>query len=75
MTSMHDGRPALPGPPASTAGGVGVQSGSPRDDDASQDESPANLVDLRDRPLAEHADVYQDLHAQLQAALADIDNG
>jgi hypothetical protein len=31
------------------------------------------LVDLGDRPLAEHAEVYQQLHADLQKALADIE--
>lgn len=31
------------------------------------------LDSLADRPLAEHADVYQQLHAGLQAALGEVD--
>jgi hypothetical protein len=31
------------------------------------------LDDLAERPLPEHAEVYQGLHADLQAALAQID--
>jgi hypothetical protein len=31
------------------------------------------LDDLAERPLPEHAEVYQGLHADLQAALAEID--
>jgi hypothetical protein len=33
----------------------------------------AVLDSLDARPLAEHPDVYQQLHAELQAALAEID--
>ncbi len=33
----------------------------------------AVLDQLADRPLHEHAEVYQGVHADLQAALADID--
>jgi hypothetical protein len=33
----------------------------------------AVLDELADRPLQEHAEVYQSLHADLQAALAEID--
>ncbi len=33
----------------------------------------AALVSLDERPLAEHADDYQRLHAELQAVLAEID--
>jgi hypothetical protein len=32
------------------------------------------LAGLSSRPLHEHADVYQVLHADLQAALAEIDS-
>jgi hypothetical protein len=32
------------------------------------------LDGLRDRPLHEHAEVYQGLHADLQTALAEIDS-
>ncbi|MCW2497134.1 hypothetical protein [Jatrophihabitans sp.] len=32
------------------------------------------LAELDGRPLAEHADVYQQLHAELQATLAEIDS-
>jgi hypothetical protein len=34
----------------------------------------AVLEDLDGRPLAEHADVYQQLHAELQGTLAEIDS-
>jgi hypothetical protein len=34
----------------------------------------ADLDDLGRRPLAEHAEIYQALHADLQAALAEIDS-
>lgn len=34
----------------------------------------AELDDLTRRPLAQHAEVYQALHADLQAALAEIDS-
>ena len=35
------------------------------------------LHDLRDKPVAEHAEVYADLHERLQTALveADADQG
>lgn len=32
------------------------------------------LDTLHERPLAEHPDVYQRIHAKLQGALADIDD-
>ena len=32
------------------------------------------LDELDSRPLAEHPDVYQQLHADLQATLAEIDS-
>lgn len=32
------------------------------------------LDTLADRPLVEHPDVYQQLHAELQATLAEIDS-
>jgi 3-deoxy-D-arabino-heptulosonate 7-phosphate (DAHP) synthase len=35
----------------------------------------AALADLEHRPLAEHAEVYTELHAQLQRTLAEIDGG
>jgi hypothetical protein len=34
----------------------------------------AVLDGLADRPLVEHPDVFQGLHAHLQAALAEIDS-
>ena len=34
----------------------------------------AVLDTLAERPLAEHPDVYQQLHADLQATLAEIDS-
>ncbi|GAB2684576.1 hypothetical protein [Kribbella swartbergensis] len=41
------------------------------------EETMARLDELRDRPVAEHADVYADLHERLQSALveADADSG
>jgi hypothetical protein len=54
-----------------------------RADDASPDAATSTelgwagrlavLDELPDRPLQEHAEVYQGLHADLQAALAEID--
>lgn len=32
-----------------------------------------SLDDVAERPLAEHADLYQRVHAELQSALAEID--
>lgn len=55
-------------------------------DDSPPAESPAGtdavaalkdtavLDGIEERPLAEHADVYEALHEQLRAALAEIDN-
>ncbi len=34
----------------------------------------ASLETLRELPLAEHPDVYQRIHAELQGTLADIDD-
>jgi hypothetical protein len=54
----------------------------PAADAASAEEAPsragwrqrlAELDELAARPLREHAELYQGLHAELQAALADID--
>ncbi|HLY33893.1 MAG TPA: hypothetical protein VKQ07_05120 [Jatrophihabitantaceae bacterium] len=33
------------------------------------------LASLADRPLAEHAEVYEELHVRLQRTLAEIDGG
>jgi hypothetical protein len=33
------------------------------------------LDGIADRPLAEHADLYERVHAQLQGELAEIDGG
>lgn len=33
------------------------------------------LAHLSERPLAEHAEVYQQLHAELQQSLAEIEQG
>jgi hypothetical protein len=35
----------------------------------------APLVTLGDRPLDEHPDVFQQIHASLQGALSEIDGG
>ncbi|GAB3950704.1 hypothetical protein GCM10029976_085860 [Kribbella albertanoniae] len=57
---------------------------SPADDSAADDsghplvdEVMGRLHDLRDKPVAEHAEVYADLHERLQTALveADADQG
>lgn len=34
----------------------------------------AELEDIDDRPLSEHAERYDRIHTQLQAALTDIDD-
>jgi len=39
------------------------------------DEQLATLDDIQQRPLAEHAERYGAVHAQLQAALTEIDGG
>lgn len=53
-------------------------SGPADDQGVSQTPStPARVSDLdllAGRPLAEHIDVYQALHTELQAALAEIDD-
>ncbi|MFI7065656.1 hypothetical protein ACIBL3_31990 [Kribbella sp. NPDC050124] len=48
---------------------------SPEDDDAHPlvEETMSRLDELRDRPVAEHADVYADLHERLQTALVEAD--
>jgi hypothetical protein len=33
-----------------------------------------DLDSLRERPLSEHPELYQQLHAELQGALADVDD-
>ncbi len=40
---------------------------------SSLDDIGAALAELAARPLAEHAEGYERLHADLQAALAEID--
>lgn len=54
----------------------------PEDSDADPNADPttasvraqaAALRGIQDRPVAEHAERYQQIHAGLQAALADID--
>lgn len=37
------------------------------------EETMSRLDELRDRPVAEHAEVYADLQERLQSALADAD--
>lgn len=37
------------------------------------EETMARLDDLRDRPVAEHAEVYADLHERLQTVLVEAD--
>ena len=73
MSAMQPGRPGAPhrqstSPDDTTAAQPGQESASP----------PAVATtgsdDLEQRPLAEQADHFQQLHADLQAALADIDN-
>jgi hypothetical protein len=52
--------------------------------DATQPAEPAQPIDhevaatletLAQRPLAEHGEVYEQLHARLQRTLAEIDGG
>lgn len=37
------------------------------------EETMARLDELRERPVAEHAEVYADLHERLQSALVEAD--
>ncbi len=37
------------------------------------EETMGRLDELRDRPVAEHAEVYADLHERLQSALVEAD--
>jgi hypothetical protein len=37
------------------------------------EETMARLDDLRERPVAEHAEVYADVHERLQTALVEAD--
>ena len=40
------------------------------------DVDPQQVLDaVRDRPVAEHAEVYEELHTHLQRTLAEIDGG
>ncbi|TDU82152.1 hypothetical protein EV138_7039 [Kribbella voronezhensis] len=67
-------RPAVPSP-------ASVQPRPPepveeRDEDAPHplvEETMARLDELRERPVAEHAEVYADLHERLQTALVEAD--
>lgn len=44
--------------------------------DATREAADADvLAHLADRPLAEHAEVFEELHARLQRTLAEIDGG
>lgn len=58
--------PATPGEPAA--------SGSPAAPGSPVAAALAELDTLSDRELAEHPDVYQRIHAELQSALSAIDD-
>ncbi|MCW2657717.1 MAG: hypothetical protein JWR06_1910 [Jatrophihabitans sp.] len=59
--------PSVPAAPADPS-----QTGAPTNERV---RAAVDLLDtLRDRPLAEHPDVYQRIHAELQGALMDIDD-
>ena len=70
MTSLHDDRSE---PPTLTAANEPEPDGQGAA--ACRDDTSLRLADMHDRPLAEHADLFETLHAQLQIALADIDHG
>lgn len=47
----------------------------PRTGHARVDAALDRLEDLRDRPAADHVEIYEDVHRRLQEALADPDGG
>jgi len=53
---------------------VPAQASVPDDVSATLTDRLRVLDTLADRPLSEHPDVYQQLHADLQATLAEIDS-
>jgi hypothetical protein len=42
---------------------------------AAADEARARLDAVRDAPLEQHVEVYEDVHRRLQEGLADLDEG
>ena len=84
MTSAEWSAPADPDRPAPAAAPAPARDADPAGP-ASHEPSPrqdepapavaelAELDSLDERPLAEHADVFGRVHAQLQAALAEVD--
>ncbi len=62
--------------PAEEAAHADVVGEHPAEDDGAHplvEETMGRLDELRDRPVAEHADVYADLHERLQSALVEAD--
>ncbi|MFI5038800.1 MAG: hypothetical protein ACHQCG_02560 [Solirubrobacterales bacterium] len=65
--------PDLPAATPAPAPVPGPVPGAPRSD-SPVTRAIASLDGLAERPLAEHPDVYQQVHEALQGALADIDD-
>lgn len=65
------------GSAAPTGAGAGSRrdSGPPVEVVAHLQSQLVRLQGLTDRPLAEHAELFDQVHAELQAALAQIDGG
>ena len=61
-------------PPVSLWPG-GAPSGVARTGQPRVDEALARLVDLDGRAVADHVEIYEDVHRRLQEALADLDGG
>ena len=69
--------PTVPTVPRPSPSGQLDAEAAPVDDAAEQSATVTGhleaLADLDGRPLAEHAEIYQRLHTELQQALADIE--
>jgi hypothetical protein len=46
---------------------------APRTGNEQVDAATAQLEELAEKPTADHADVFEDVHRRLQGALADLD--
>jgi hypothetical protein len=69
-------RPPVPSPASFQPRPPAPPAYEERDEDAPHplvDETMARLDELRERPVAEHAEVYADLHERLQTALVEAD--
>ena len=62
-----------PAPAESAYGGGAVDEGDGEAGHPLVEETMGRLEELRERPVAEHAEVYADLHERLQSALVEAD--